>query len=46
MPAAPTLSIGMPVYNGAKWLQESMALRDIEAGWRRDFGEVCGRLAG
>jgi hypothetical protein len=29
-----------------KWLQESMALRDIEAGWRRDFGEVCGRLAG
>jgi glycosyltransferase involved in cell wall biosynthesis len=23
MPAAPTLSIGMPVYNGAKWIQEA-----------------------
>ena len=24
MPAAPTLHIGMPVYNGAKWIQESI----------------------
>lgn len=24
MPAAPTLCIGMPVYNGAKWIQESL----------------------
>ena len=24
MPAAPTLSIGMPVYNGAKWIRESI----------------------
>jgi glycosyltransferase involved in cell wall biosynthesis len=24
MPAAPTLSIGMPVYNGAKWIGESI----------------------
>jgi glycosyltransferase involved in cell wall biosynthesis len=24
MPAAPTLSIGMPVYNGAKWIQEAI----------------------
>jgi len=24
MPAAPTLSIGMPVYNGAKWIAESI----------------------
>jgi glycosyltransferase involved in cell wall biosynthesis len=36
MPVAPTLSIGMPVYNGAKWIQESIdyllnqSFRDFE----------------
>jgi glycosyltransferase involved in cell wall biosynthesis len=36
MPAAPTLNIGMPVYNGAKWIQESIeyllnqSFRDFE----------------
>ena len=36
MPAAPTLHIGMPVYNGAKWIQESIeyllnqSFRDFE----------------
>ena len=36
MPVAPTLSIGMPVYNGAKWIQESVeyllnqSFRDFE----------------
>jgi glycosyltransferase involved in cell wall biosynthesis len=56
MPAAPTLSIGMPVYNGAKWIEESIgyllnqSFSDFELiiadnASTDETGTICRRIA-